>query len=125
MDSVVFLDKVRGYQRDGWRLALVNATSVLPSPEMPDGAVDVSWSFEKGGQLEHLRERVTSEDEVPSVSDVFGSAFLYENELRELFGVRVTGLNVDFKGALYRAQERVPFSPRAIRARLDAKGKKS
>jgi ech hydrogenase subunit D len=123
MDAKGFLDRVAQYKREGWRLALVNATS-LPAVE-GEGAVDLSWSFEKEGRLEHLRERVTPAEEVPSVSSVFGAAFLYENEIRELFGLNVTGLNVDFRGALYKTAERVPFAPRAIRARLEAKGKRS
>lgn len=124
MDSKVFLEKVAAYRSDGWRLAVINATAVLPGPEYEEGAVDVSWSFERGGCLEHLRERLKPGEGVPSISPVYGSAFLYENELRELFGVGVTGLTVDFAGSLYRTAERVPFSPKAIRARLDAKGKK-
>ena len=125
MDSQAFLDRVGAYQRDGWRLAIINTTSILPTEAVEGGAFDVSWSFAKDTRLEHLRERVLPGEEVPSISAYFGAAFLYENEMRELFGVNVTGMALDLKGQLYKTSTIVPFSPSAIRARLDAMGKDS
>jgi ech hydrogenase subunit D len=123
MDTQAFLDRVSAYQRDGWRLAIINATSILPAEGMEHGAFDISWSFAREGAFEHLRERVLPGEEVPSISAFFGAAFLYENEMRELFGVNVTGIALDLKGQLYKTSTIVPFSPGAIRARLDAMGK--
>jgi ech hydrogenase subunit D len=125
MDSQAFLDRVGAYQRDGWRLAIINTTSILPTEGLEGGAFDVSWSFAKDSRLEHLRERVLPGEEVPSISAHFGAAFLYENEMRELFGVNVTGIALDLKGQLYKTATIVPFSPSAIRARLEALGKDS
>ena len=126
MDGKAFLARVDEYHKDGWRLAIINTTSILPTDEIEGGAFDVSWSFaQDDGRLEHLRERVLPGEEVPSISDYFGAAFLYENEMRELFGVNVTGIALDLKGQLYKTSTIVPFSPSAIRARLDALGKDS
>ena len=126
MDSQAFLDRVGAYHRDGWRLAIINTTSILPSEEAEGGAFDISWSFaQDDGRLEHLREHVLPGEEVPSISAYFGAAFLYENEMRELFGVNVTGIALDLKGQLYKTSTIVPFAPSAIRARLDALGKDS
>ncbi|HEX8938789.1 MAG TPA: NADH-quinone oxidoreductase subunit C [Candidatus Limnocylindrales bacterium] len=123
MDGGAFLDRVAAYARDGWRLVLINTTAVLPGEATPDGAFDVSWSFARGAELEHLAERVLPGEAVPSISGSFPGAFLYENEMRELFGVEVTGIDVDLQGQLYRTATRVPFSPSAIRARLEATGR--
>jgi len=120
MDSLSFLARVAKYQQSGHRLLMINATALPLTAGDHDGAVELTWSFEKGGRLEHLRERVQLDEEVPSVSPFYPFAYLYENELRELFGVKVTGLNVDFKGQLYQTSTKVPFSPKAIRARLEA-----
>jgi len=125
MDAQGFMTEMDRYAREGWRLLLINTTSVLPGPDGAEGALDMSWSFEKGGKVEHVRRRVTVGEAVPSVSGLFGAAFLYENELHDLFGLELTGLTVDFKGQLYRTSQKVPFSPRAIRERLAAKGKAS
>ncbi len=123
MDTGAFLARVGEYQADGWRLAIINTTSILPAEGVEGGAFDVSWSFAKDTRLEHLRERVLPGEEVPSISASFGAAFLYENEMRELFGVNVTGIALDLKGQLYQTAERVPFAPSAIRARLEASGR--
>ena len=66
MDSQAFLDRVGAYQRDGWRLAIINTTSILPAEGLEGGAFDVSWSFAKDSRLEHLRERVLPGEEVPT-----------------------------------------------------------
>jgi ech hydrogenase subunit D len=123
MDGGAFLDRVGAYARDGWRLVVINATSLLPTEEIEDGAFDLTWSFAREREFEHLRERVLPGDEVPSISAHYPASFLYENELRELFGIDVTGIAVDFGGQMYRTGERVPFAPGAIRARLEAAGR--
>ena len=124
MESQGFLDKVRAYEKDGWRLIMINATSLRAAADVAEGSCDLSWTFEKGNALEHVRERVAPGDQVPSVQAIYSFAFLYENEIRELFGVDVTGMLVDFKGELYKTVTRVPFSGKAIRERLEAtKGK--
>lgn len=123
MDRTAFLDQVAAYARDGWRLVVINATSILPAEGSEDGAFDILWSFGRGSELEHVRERVLPGDEVPSISASYPASFLYENELRELFGIAVAGIAVDLGGQLYRTAERVPFSPAAIRRRLEASGR--
>jgi ech hydrogenase subunit D len=125
MDIPAFLAQVAGYRAAGWRLSVINATAVLPTGDLPEGAYDISWSFARDLEFEHLRCRVLPGEQVPSVSDSYGAAFLYENEMRELFGINVTGINLDLQGQLYHGATVLPFSPRAIFARLEAQGKKS
>jgi ech hydrogenase subunit D len=132
MDRQSFLEKVESYHKDGYRLVMINATVLKPGPGVAEDGCELMWTFEKANQLEHVRERVVPGDEVPSVSGVYPFAHLYENEIRELFGLNVVGLNVDWKGQLYRTNQKVPLSPKAIRERLEAaaaakatKGKKS
>lgn len=123
MEKDAFLAGVAELRDAGWRLSIINATALLPEEGMEDGAFDVSWSFARGTGFEHLRERIMPGEEVPSISGSFGGAFLYENEMRELFGINVTGITVDLQGQLYRTATRIPFSPSAIRARLEATGR--
>jgi ech hydrogenase subunit D len=125
MDREPFLARVEEYHKGGWRLALINAASVLTAEEAEQGAVDVAWAFARDAEFEHIRERIMPGDEVPSISPSFGAAFLYENEMRELFGIDVTGIDVDLKGQLYQTATLVPFAPSAIRARLEATGRLS
>ncbi len=120
MDREPFLARVEEYHKGGWRLALINAASVLTSDEAEQGAIDVTWAFAREAEFEHLSERIMPGDEIPSISPSFSAAFLYENEMRELFGLNVVGINVDLQGQLYKTSQKVPFSPSAVRARLEA-----
>lgn len=120
MDSTAFLARVEDYHKAGWRLALINATTILAAEGEEEGAFDLVWAFARGREFEQIRERVAPGEEVPSVSASFGAAFLYENEIHELFGIKVTGIALDLKGQLYKTATKVPFSHSAIRARLEA-----
>jgi ech hydrogenase subunit D len=120
MDRETFLARVEVYHKEGWRLALINAASIVSADEAENGAIDITWSFARDAEFEHLRERIMPGEEVPSISSSFSAAFLYENEMRELFGLNVTGINVDLRGQLYKTSQKIPFSPSAIRARLEA-----
>jgi ech hydrogenase subunit D len=51
--------------------------------------------------LKHLRLTVAKDAFVPSLSPVFFAAFLVENEIQDLFGVRFQGLVIDYGRTLY------------------------
>lgn len=138
MDGTAFLARVEEYHRAGWRLALINVTTVLPGAPAGHGAApavaagepvqiaaapapdvfEMVWAFAKDVEFETLREQIAPGDAVPSISEFFGAAFLYENEIRELFGINVVGIGVDLKGQLYKTATKVPFSHQAVKARL-------
>ena len=145
MDSASFLARVGDYHKAGWRLALINVTTVIAAPAPPLGAAaepaapatdaptadaapasqaasvfEIAWAFAKDREFETIREQITVGDAVPSISEFFGAAFLYENEIRELFGINVTGIGLDLQGQLYKTVTKVPFSHQAIKARLAA-----
>jgi len=120
MDRAAFLARVEEYHRAGWRLALINVTTVLSTEADMPGVFEIAWAFARGGGFETIREQIEPGATVPSISEFFGAAFLYENEIRELFGINVTGIGVDLKGQLYKTATRVPFSHAAVKARLEA-----
>ena len=140
MDRDAFLARVGEYHKEGRRLALINVTTSVPSAAPAHGAkpgaeapgaeaaapapetFEIVWAFEndKDHSLEPIRETVTPADAVPSISEFFGAAFLYENEMRELFGLNVEGINLDLQGQLYKTATKVPFSHAAVKARLEA-----
>jgi ech hydrogenase subunit D len=147
MNSKTFLARVEAYHEAGWRLALINATTIVGAPTPVHGAAapahgavaavtanpdqapsaeapcvfEIAWAFAKDLEFETIREQISSTDKVPSISEFFGAAFLYENEIRELFGIDVTGLGLDLGGQLYKTATKVPFSHAAIKARLAAR----
>jgi NADH:ubiquinone oxidoreductase subunit C len=61
---------------------------------------EIYYHFADGDGLTHLRLVVAKGVEVPSISGVYFAAFLVENEIKELFGVPISGLAIDYKGRL-------------------------
>ena len=95
------------------------ATEAAAAPDAP-GRFEIAWAFARDGQFETIREEIVAGDAVPSISEYFGAAFLYENEIRELFGINITGMALDLKGQLYKTATKIPFSHAAVKARLAA-----
>ncbi len=88
---------------EGYRLVQVSCTT-LP------GAYELTYSFDREYRFRNLRITVTQEETVPSISVIYPNAFLYENEIHDLFGVAVTHIAVDYRGTLYRTTLGSPFS---------------
>jgi len=96
-------DKVQALREQGMRLVQISAT-LLPDE------VELTYSFDLNDRLSNLRVLVPAEGGVlPSISGIFGCAILYENEIHDLFNVRVEGMTVDFKGNLYKTSVKYPF----------------
>lgn len=87
----------------GWRLVVITAL------QDPNG-VEISYVFEREQKLESLRVHLPmAERTLPSISGSYLAAFIYENELQDLFGVKVEGLLLDFKGNFYMKAKESPF----------------
>jgi len=95
--------EVEGLQTGGYRLVQIGCTDI-------GGAYEVNYSFDKGYQFRNLRLTVGPETEVPSISGIYWGAFVYENEMHDLFGIPVAGINIDFKGTFIKTAEKYPFS---------------
>ncbi len=71
----------------------------------------LSYSFANDDTNEYLILRVVidKDTEVCSITEFYPYAFLYENEMKELFGVNVQMINLDYQNKLYRINEEAPF----------------
>lgn len=109
------LERVQRLRGEGWRLVHIACTRLVADQE-------VSYSFDKDGQaverpdarelhgLFTLRVRLPMQaPELPSISSFYWSAFLYENEMHDLFGITVKGMAVDFQGHLYTTMVPTPY----------------
>jgi ech hydrogenase subunit D len=64
-----------------------------------------------GPRFHTIRVRLPLEGaELPSISSFYWSAFLYENEIHDLFGVTVHGMAIDFHGAFYKLAVKTPYA---------------
>ncbi len=93
------LAEVARLKAEGWRLVTVTAS------ELDAERLDLLYHFDRGLRLQHLRVAVAKRGDAPSISPVFFSAALVENEIQDLFGLRFAGLLLDFGGGLYREPE--------------------
>jgi ech hydrogenase subunit D len=82
------LKEVKKYKDDGFRLVQIGATTA-------DG-FELNYSFDK-------------EAVIKSVSGIYWNAFLYENEISDLFGIKIEGIAVDYGGNFYRTSVKSPF----------------
>lgn len=102
---------------EGWRY--VQTLAVLT-----EEGIDLVYSFMKCGHLANYVVSIARDAEVPSISDVFLAAFVFENEIHDLFGVDVRGIAIDFEGNFYRLSTEAPMtiiSPEQAAAREKAK----
>jgi ech hydrogenase subunit D len=77
----------------------------LSCVELDEARVDILYHFDRDYQIKHLRLTVTKDALVPSISPVFFAAFLVENEIQDLFGIRFQGLAIDYDQTLYLAED--------------------
>ena len=88
-------------KNDGYRLVAITCTN-------KDG-MELIYSFDKAYELLNLRILTDTETELPSVGIIYPYSFLYENEIKELFGVKITGITPDFNDELYRIPVKTPY----------------
>ena len=84
--------------------------------------VELTYSFDLDSQLTNLRLLISGVDShLPSISPIYGCAILYENEIHDLFNVKVDGLTVDFHGNFYKTSVKFPFASAKVACATDAK----
>lgn len=89
---------------DGWRFVQTHAVN-------GERGIDLYYSFMKDGNVLNYRiEGVTSDQPVPSITDLFLAAFVFENEARELFGVNMRDIAIDFHGSMYAPAQLEPMT---------------
>ena len=91
-------------KREGWRFVQLLAV-------VTDGGFDLVYSFMKDGVLENYTiQDVTKDTAVPSITDQFLAAFVFENEVHDLFGINVKGIAIDFGGTFYQLSQKEPMT---------------
>jgi ech hydrogenase subunit D len=93
---------------DGFRLVQILCVAV------PDG-FELYYSFGGGYSMRSLKLRIGTRDPVPSITPCYQAAFLYENEIRDLFGVRIERIGLDWNGKLYDVAGNAPFAKASVR----------
>lgn len=58
-----------------------------------------------GMNMSSLRTTVGKDEELPSITGIYLTAVLNENEFKELFGLKITDIAIDFGGHMLLAQD--------------------
>ncbi len=87
------LARVKEFHDAGWRF--VTATCLDRGERL-----EVNYHFDREFELRTVKTTVAKTEAVPSLTPVYLCAFLVENEMFELFGLKVEGMAVDFGGGL-------------------------
>lgn len=87
---------------DGYRLSQICAVAY-------EGYNEVTYSVALDYAMENYKIELPIDEEIKSVSDIFPVASLYENELKELWGVQVVGMAIDYNNSFYLIEEETPF----------------
>jgi ech hydrogenase subunit D len=89
-------------KKAGYRIEQICARS-------KDGVTTLLYSFDKDFDLQNFRVTVPQNMTAPSISKYYWAAFIYENEVHDLFGVTFTGLVLDYKGNFFKLEKPTPW----------------
>ena len=100
------LPRVMRMKKDGYRLSQACAAYI-------DEKFELSYSFadDTTYQFTTLRLVVDTDTEIPSITEVVPPAVFYENEMKEIFGVKIKMISVDYDDRLYRMKVKTPLGP--------------
>jgi ech hydrogenase subunit D len=98
----------------GYRLGQACATKT-------EGGIEALYSFEKDETLKNLKVCIQDRDpELQSISGIYWAAFIYENEMHDLFGITFKNLALDFGGHFFKIATETPWNPMEKRSAAEA-----
>lgn len=65
---------------------------------------ELTYHFDLNYKMKSVRIIINPDDTVKSISHIYPSAFLIENEYQDLYGFVFENLTIDYKGNLYLAK---------------------
>jgi ech hydrogenase subunit D len=102
VDPKSVIDESQKLKFAGYHLIQQCATRV------PD-AYELIYTFGKDLEMKNLKMVLPENQEISSITSIYPCAFIYENEMHDLFGVQIKMINIDFEGKLYRTAIETPF----------------
>ena len=97
------LQEVANKRHQGFRFVTVTCTDL-------GDKFDIIYHFDKDYVLHNVRLALAKDAALPSASGIFFAAVVVENELKDLFGINVTDLAIDY-GGRFMLSEGAPVAP--------------
>ncbi|MBR5539708.1 MAG: NADH-quinone oxidoreductase subunit C [Clostridia bacterium] len=98
------LENANRLHDEKYRLVQICATRVADK-------LVLDYSFGRDYEFVNLKCEIDPDEEIMSISRVYAPAFLYENEMHDLHGVKILHMTTDYEGSFYRTAIKSPFSP--------------
>jgi ech hydrogenase subunit D len=102
VDPKSIIDESQKLKFAGYHLIQQCATRI------PD-AYELIYTFGKDLEMKNLKIILPEDQEISSITSIYPCAFIYENEMHDLFGIQIKMINIDFEGKLYRTAIETPF----------------
>ncbi len=99
-------NRVGDFKAEGYRLGQMCGVV------LDDETYELIYSFDKGHELVNLKLDVPVDAEIPSITRIYWPAFIYENEIQDLFGVKFTHSELDYGGTFFKVSEPTPWKPK-------------
>lgn len=103
IELIGLLNKAKEIKNDNYRVMQICATKI-------EEEYEILYTFGREYDMRHVKVIIEPGTHIPSVSDIFPAAYLYENEIHDLFGISIDGISHDYQGKLYRTAVEAPFA---------------
>jgi ech hydrogenase subunit D len=105
IDAANLLETVSDLKGSGYRLGQACATKV-------DEGIEVLYSFDKDTVMKNVKVELPEVNpELHSITEIYWPAFIYENEMHDLFGIKFKNLVLDYGGEFFQIAEKTPWNP--------------
>ena len=105
IESENLIEQVQTYKDSGYRFVQACCTKVSEGFE-------ITYSFDKDHDLYNVQILVPEEQEVMSITKIYWGGFIYENEMKDLFGVKFAHMELDYGGHFFRVAKETPWNPK-------------
>ena len=107
IEASALLTKVMEKKKEGYRLSQICAAYI-------DEKYELSYSFADDETYQYVTYRLVIDTDVesPSITEIIPQALFYENEMKELFGVKIKMISLDYENRLYRIRQEAPLGPK-------------
>ncbi len=95
---------VESRKEEGWRYVQTLAVNT-------EFGIELIYTFMLDGKMVNsVITGLAKGDTMPSITDLYLEAFVFENEIHDLFGVSFEGLAIDFGGHFYQVAQETPMT---------------
>ncbi|OGT07013.1 MAG: hypothetical protein A2103_01650 [Gammaproteobacteria bacterium GWF2_41_13] len=98
------ISRAQKISKEGYRLVQIGCTK-------QSDHFQIDYTFDKEYRFYNLRLSIPLDHPtLPSISHLIMPAFLYENEMHDLFGIQVSDMILDYQGKFYNIAKKAPFA---------------